>query len=85
MAHCKNVGGALAGASGVDNGDDRPCRLTTIENGKKVVSKKRKITDRDTEIARVVAAAVEAAEVGGHRGSLMIGCELSSAQRRVVL
>jgi len=56
MARCKNVGGALAGDLGGDGGDDRPCRLTGAEKGKKVVTKKRKIVDRDTKIARAVVA-----------------------------
>jgi hypothetical protein len=89
MACCKNVGGApasaLGGALGGDRGDDRPCQFTAAEKGKKVVNKKRKITDREVEIARAVAAAAEVAEAGGHRGSLQIGSKLSSAQRRAVL
>jgi len=83
MARCKNVSGApassRAGTPGGDGGDDRPRCLTTSEKGKKVVSKKRKSTNRDTEAARVVAIAVEAAEAGGRRGTLRIGSELSSA------
>jgi hypothetical protein len=40
MAHGKNIDGAPASAPGGDGGDDRPCRLTIAEKGKKVVSKK---------------------------------------------
>ena len=82
MARCKNVGGALAGASGGGDGDDRPRHLTAAEKGKKVITKKRKIVDRDTETARAVA---DATEVGGRRGALRIGSQLSPAQRRSVL
>jgi hypothetical protein len=52
MAHCKNVVGAPAGALGGYCGDNKPCHLTTNEKGKKVVTKKRKIVDRDTETIR---------------------------------
>jgi hypothetical protein len=85
MAHCQNIVGALVGALGGDYGDNRPRHLTTAEKGKKVVTKKRKIVDRDTETIRAVAAAAEAAKVGGHKGALRIGFELSSAQRCSVL
>jgi len=88
MACCKNIGGApasaLGGAPGGD-GDDRPRRLTAIEKGKKVVSKKRKVSDREAEAARAVPAAAEVAEGEGRRGSLRIGSELMSAQRHAVL
>jgi hypothetical protein len=76
MAHCKNVGGAPIGASGGDGGDDGPHHLTTAEKGKKVVSKKTKITNKETETARAVIAIAEAS---GRRGTLRIGTELSSA------
>jgi hypothetical protein len=76
MARCKNVGGALAGASGGDGGDDKPHRLIAAEKGKKVVTKKRKIADRDTKIARAIAVTTE---VGGPRGTLRIRSKLLSA------
>ena len=67
MARCKNVSGSTTGSCGTprgDGGDDKPCRLTTTEKGKgkKVITKKRKASDREAEIAEAVAAAVEAVE-----------------------
>jgi len=35
--------------------------------------------DREAEVARAVAVAAEAVEVGGRRGSLWIGFELTTA------
>jgi hypothetical protein len=84
MACCRNIGGAPARALGGDSGDDRPRRLIAAEKGKKVVTKKRKIADRDTETARVVVGASKAAEAGCRRGILRIGSELSSTQRCAV-
>jgi len=88
MAHCKNVGGVLActlgGAPGGDGGD-RPHCFTVGEKRKKVVSKKRKVSDREAEATRVVAAVAEAVYIGGQRASLWIGSELTTTSRRVVL
>jgi hypothetical protein len=64
---------------GGEGGDDRPCHLTAIEKGKKVVTKKRKIADRDTEMARAFAAAAKSAKACCRRGALRIGSELLSA------
>ena len=78
MAYCKNVGGAPAGASRGDGGDERPCCLTVAKKGKKVVIKKRKITDRDTKTARAVAVVDDSVEASSRRCSLRIASELSS-------
>ena len=61
--------------------------VTAVEKGKgkKVLAKKRKASDHEAEVARAVAAAAEATEVGGRSGSLRIGFELTAAQRRAVL
>jgi len=90
MAHCKNVSGSTAGSGGTpggDGGDDRPSRLTATEmgKGKKVMTNKRKASDREAEVAKAVAAAAEAAERGGRSGALKIGSDLLLAQRRAVL
>ena len=65
MAHVKNVGG------GPGDEDPRPLpRLPTDVKGKamkKLVTKKRKYVDADTERAAAVAAAAERAERGGAR------------------
>ena len=52
---------------------------------KKVLAKKRKASNHEAEVARAVAAAVDAAEVGGCSGSHQIGSELTTTQRHVVL
>ena len=70
MARCKNVSGPTAGSGGTlgrNGGDDRPRRLTTVEKGKgkKVMTKKRIVSDREAEVAEAVAAAAEVAERGG--------------------
>jgi len=74
MACCKNIGGGPASGRGGtpigDGCDDRPCCFIAAEKGKKVISKKRKASDREAEVARAVAAAAEATEAGGRRGSL---------------
>ena len=90
MAHCKNVSGPTAGSGGTpggDGGDDRPRRLIVVEKGKgkKVMTKKRKASDREAEVAEAVAAAAEASECGGRSGALRIGSDLMPAQRRAVL
>ena len=61
--------------------------MTAAEKGKgkKVATKKRKASDREAEIAEVVAAAADAAERGGHSGALRIRSVLMIAQRRAVL
>ena len=90
MACCKNVSGPTDGSGGTpggDGGDDRPHRLTAAQKGKgkKVMTKKRKASDREVEVAEAVAAAAEAAERGGRSGALRIGSDLTPAQRRAVL
>ena len=90
MACCKNVSRPTASSGrtpGGDGGDDRPRLQTPAEKGKgkKVMTKKRKASDREAEIVDVVAAAAEAAERGGRLGALRIGSDLTLAQRSVVL
>ena len=90
MAHCKNVSGLTAdsgGSLGGDGGDDPPHRLTATEKGKckKVMTKKRKASDREVEIVEAMAAAAEAAERGGRSGALRIGSDLMPPQRHAVL
>jgi hypothetical protein len=90
MARCKNIGvssGSIGGTPRGGGGGDPPCRFTAIEKGKgkKVLAKKRKAGDREAEIADAVAAAAEAAQVGGRLGALRIGFDLTPAQRCVVL
>jgi len=90
MARCKNVSGPAAsagGSSGGDGGGDPPRRLSAAEKGKgkKLATKKRKVSDREAEVAEAVAAAVEAAERGGRLGALRIGANLTPRQRRAVL
>jgi len=90
MARCNNVSGSTGGSGGTprgDGGDDKPHRFTATEKGKgkKVLAKKRKASDCEAEVARAVAAAAEAAEVGGRSGSLWIGSELTATQRHAVL
>jgi len=90
MARCKNVSGPTAGSGGSPGGDgggDLPRRLTAVEKGKgkKVMTKKRKASDREVEVAEAVAAAAEAAKRGGRLGALRIGLDLTLAQRRAVL
>jgi hypothetical protein len=53
MVHYKNVGG------GPSDGDESPPRLTEVARGKrkKIVTKKRKRTPTEAEIAQVVADA----------------------------
>jgi len=90
MARCKNVSGPTAasgGTPGGDGGDDKPHRLTAVEKGKgkKVMTKKRKASDREAEIAKAVAAATEAAERGCRSGALRIGSDITLAQRSAVL
>jgi len=89
MARCKNVSGPTAsagGSPGGDGGGDPPHRLSAAEKGKgkKLATKKRKASDREAEIAEVVAAA-EAAERGGRSGALRIRADLTPRQRRAVL
>ena len=62
MARCKNVSGPTASSGGTlggYGGDDPPRRLTAAEKGKgkKVMTKKRKASDREAEIAEAVATA----------------------------
>jgi len=90
IAHCKNIYDPTSGSCGTprgDGGDDRPHRLIAAEKGKvkKVLAKKRKASNHEAEVARAVAAAVDAAEVGGCSGSHQIGSELTTTQRHVVL
>jgi len=90
MARCKNVSGLAAGtrgSTGGDGGGDPPRRLSAAEKGegKKLATKKRKASDREAEVAEAVAAAVEAAERGGHSGALRIGDDLTPQQWRAVL
>jgi hypothetical protein len=90
MARCKNVSGPTGGSGGTpggNRGDDKPHHFIAVEKGKekKVLAKKRKASDREAEVARVVAAAVEVAEVGRHCGALQIRCDLTPAQGRAVL
>lgn len=65
---CKNAGGGPR--------DKRPPPSPRGSKGKsvKMISSKRKrtLSDRDTEMARAVAAAAERAEAGGSAGSLCI-------------
>ena len=46
-----------------------------------MLAKKRKASEREAEVARAVAAVVEAVEVGGRLGSLRIGSDLMPTQR----
>ena len=90
MACCKNVSGPAASAGGSPSGDgggDSPRRLSVAEKGKgkKLVTKKRKASDREAEVAEAVAAAAEAAERGGRSGALRIGADLTPRQRHAVL
>jgi len=90
MARTKNVSGPAAGSGGSPGGDgggDRPRRLSTVEKGKgkKLATKKRKASDRETEVAEAVAAAAEAAERGGRSGALRVRDDLTPQQRRAVL
>jgi hypothetical protein len=90
MARCKNVSGSAAGSGGSPGGDgggDPPRRLSAAEKGKgkKLATKKRKASDRETEVAEAVAAAAEVAERGGRSGALRIGADLTPRQRRAVL
>jgi len=61
--------------------------LSAVEKGKgkKLATKKRKASDREAEVADVVAAAAEATERGGRSGALRIGTDLTPRQRRAVL
>jgi hypothetical protein len=66
MACCKNVSGPTASSGGTlggDGGDDRPRRPIAVEKGKgkKVMTNKRKASDREAEVAKAGAAAAEAA------------------------
>jgi hypothetical protein len=90
MARCKNISGPAASAGGSlggDGGGDPPRRLSAAEKGKgkKLGTKKRKASDRESEVVEAVAAAAEAAERGGHSGALRIGADLTPRQRRAVL
>jgi len=90
MARCKNVSGPAAsagGSPGGDGGGDPPRRLTAAEKGKgkKLATKKRKVSDREVEVAEAVAAVAEAAARGGQSGALRIGTDLTPCQRRAVL
>jgi hypothetical protein len=53
--------------------------------GKKLLAKKRKVSDQEAKITKVVVAAAEAAERGGRSGALRIGYDLTPAQRSAVL
>ena len=90
MARCKNVSRPAAsagGSPGGDGGGDPPRRLSAAEKGKgkKLATKKRKVNDREAEVAEAVAAAAEAAERGGQLGALRIGADLTPHQRCAVL
>jgi hypothetical protein len=90
IAHCKNVSGPTASSGGTlggDGGDDTPRRSTAAEKGKgkKVMTKKRKASDREAEIAEAVAAATEATKRGGRSGALRIGSDLTLGQMHAVL
>jgi hypothetical protein len=67
MARYKNVGGAP-----IDR-DRSPPRLTEVARGKrkKVITKKRKITE--AEVAQAVAEAVDHTERGGRGSGIQIG------------
>jgi hypothetical protein len=69
MVHCKNVGG------GPSDRDESPPRLTEIARGKckKIVTKKRKRTLTEAEIAQAVADAAELTERGGRSSGIRIG------------
>ena len=79
MARVKNAGG------GPGDEDPRPPpRLPTDVKGKvtkKLVTKKRKYADADTERATAVVAATDRAERGGARSGVQIADQLSRAQR----
>jgi len=90
MAHYKNVSGLTDGCGGTpggDGGDDQPRRLTAVEKGKgkKLVTNKRKASDREHKVVDAVAAIAEAAERGGRSGALRNRSDLTLAQRRAVL
>jgi len=81
MAHVKNAGG------GPDVEDPRPPpRLPAEVKGKakKLVMKKRKYADANTERAIAVAATAERVERGGARSGVVIVDQLSPAQRATV-
>jgi hypothetical protein len=69
MARCKNVGGALS------DGDGSPPRLTEVAQGKhkKIVTKKRKRTLIEVEVAQAVADAADRAKRGGRGSGIQIG------------
>ena len=81
MACCKNVGG------GPGDEDPRPLpRLTAQQKGKAktITKKKRKLDDVEAERAAVVAATTERAKIGGSRGGIHLGDQLSPAQRAAI-
>ena len=82
MACVKNVGG------GPGDEDPRPPpRLPSEAKGKaikKLVTKKHKYLDANTERAAAVVAAVDHAERGGARSGVVIVDQLSPAQRATV-
>jgi hypothetical protein len=77
---CKNVSG--------NPGDDRPPPSHPLGDPKgksvKKVSKKRKRSNTDAEVAQAVAAAAERAEAGGRIGGLTISKQLTPQQRAAV-
>jgi hypothetical protein len=69
MVHCKNTGGAPS------DGDESPPRQIEFARGKhkKIVTKKRKRTLTEAEIAQAVADAANLAERGGRGSGIHIG------------
>ena len=68
MAHVKNVGGG----PGDEDPRPPPCLPTNVKGKatKKLVTKKRKYADADTERAAAVAATADRAERGGARSGV---------------
>jgi hypothetical protein len=68
MVRCKNAGGAPS------DGDESPPRRTEVARGKrvKIVTKKRKRTLTEIEVAQAVADATEVAERGGRSSGFVL-------------
>jgi hypothetical protein len=69
MVRCKNAGGAPS------DEDESPPRLTEVARGKrkKIVTKKRKRTLTEAEIAQAVADGADLVERGGRGSGIHIG------------
>ena len=82
MAHVKNAGGG----PGDEDPRPQPCLPADVKGKatKKIMSKKRKYADADTQRAAAVAAAVERVERGGARSGVRIADQLSPAQRAAI-